>query len=290
MIKNIKSSYIIKKVLSHLIESNKLKLIKNNKSIQKALNINITDYKIYHGRNVGKIIIYETKLKVKEYDLSKLIFDGDYLNNKRNGKGKEFNNGYILFEGEYLNGKRNGKGKEYNKGILIFEGEYLNGLRYGKGKEYYYYNIDEFDQDYRIINEYIKEYYYSYENYKNEKIIFEGKYLNGKRNGKGKEYNNGKIIFEGIYLNGKRWNGKLKEYNYEGILIFEREYLKGKIKENVREYYKNGKLKFEGVYLDGEIWTGHKYYNIGKLSFEDKYLNGRKVKTKIIYYNYINDK
>ena len=58
--------------------------------------------------------------------------------------------------------------------------------------------------------------------------------------------------------------------------------MKGKIKENVREYYMNVKLKFEGVYLDGEIWTGHKYYNIGKLSFEAKYLNGRKVKTKII--------
>ena len=35
-----------------------------------------------------------------------------------------------MFEGEYLNGLRNGKGKEYNsKGDLIFEGEYLNGER-----------------------------------------------------------------------------------------------------------------------------------------------------------------
>ena len=34
-----------------------------------------------------------------------------------------------MFEGEYLNGKRNGKGREYNDEILIFEGEYLNGLR-----------------------------------------------------------------------------------------------------------------------------------------------------------------
>jgi len=33
----------------------------------------------------------------------------------------------IIFEGEYLNGKRNGKGKEYyNNGKLQFEGEYLN--------------------------------------------------------------------------------------------------------------------------------------------------------------------
>ena len=41
------------------------------------------------------------------------------------------------------------------------------------------------------------------------KLEFEGEYLNGKRNGKGKEYNyEGKLLFEGEYLNGKRWNGK----------------------------------------------------------------------------------
>ena len=42
---------------------------------------------------------------------------------------KEYNsyNDKLLFEGKFLNGKRNGIGKEYNgKGVLIFEGEYLN--------------------------------------------------------------------------------------------------------------------------------------------------------------------
>ena len=47
-------------------------------------------------------------------------------------------------------------------------------------------------------------------------------------NGKGKEYNNdGNLIFEGEYLNGER-NGKGKEYNNDGELIYEGEYLKGK--------------------------------------------------------------
>ena len=51
-------------------------------------------------------------------------------------------------------------------------------------------------------------------------IIFEGEYLNGKRNGKGKEYNDSKLKFEGEYLNGNRWIGK--EYNYDnGQLEFE---------------------------------------------------------------------
>jgi len=45
----------------------------------------------------------------------------------------------------------------------------------------------------------VKEYY------DDGKIEFEGEYLNGERNGKGKEYNkNGKLEFEGEYLNSER--------------------------------------------------------------------------------------
>ena len=58
----------------------------------------------------------------------------------------------------------------------------------------------------------------------NGNIIYELK--NG--NGKVKEYYHNKLIFEGEYLNGQRWNGKGKEYNYNGELEFEGEYLNGK--------------------------------------------------------------
>ena len=51
--------------------------------------------------------------------------------------GKEYVtlNNDLLYEGEYVNGKRNGKGKEYyDDGALEFEGEYINGKRNGKEK------------------------------------------------------------------------------------------------------------------------------------------------------------
>ena len=71
-----------------------------------------------------------------------------------------------------------------------------------------------------------------YDNY-NGVLKFEGEYLFGQRNGKGKEYDrNGRIIFEGEYLKGKR-NGKGKEYDNE-----------------------NGELEFEGEYLNGKKWNG----------------------------------
>ena len=85
---------------------------------------------------------------MKEYDKleDKLLFEGECLNKKRNGKGKEYDwNGNLIFEGEYLNGKRNGKGKEYYfDGELEFEGEYLYGKEWdGKG-----YNLNNNNIEY----------------------------------------------------------------------------------------------------------------------------------------------
>ncbi len=45
--------------------------------------------------------------------------------------GKEYSNddGTIKFEGQYLNDKRNGKGKEYDShGNIKIEGEYFNDI------------------------------------------------------------------------------------------------------------------------------------------------------------------
>ena len=155
MLKDIKSSYFNIILFSYIKEGPKLKLIKYNKNLQKNMNISIMNYKYFKGT----YIIYEPNGIGKEYDGRNdiLMFEGRFLNGKRNGKGKEYNYYYldvIDFEGEYLNGKRNGKGKEYDDNKLIFEGEYLNDLRNGKGKEYYEYT---------------------------EYLCFEGEYLNNKR-------------------------------------------------------------------------------------------------------------
>ena len=112
MLKHFKISYFLRVLFSCIDEKQKLKLIKYNKNLQNITEIKLINYKFYSG----KYIIYETKNKGKEYNgyNDELLFEGEYLNGKRNGKGREYdNNGNIKFEGEYLNGKRNGKGKEY---------------------------------------------------------------------------------------------------------------------------------------------------------------------------------
>ena len=65
---------------------------------------------------------------------------------------------------------------------------------------------------------------------------FEGEYLNGRKNGKGKEYDeNKKLKFKGEYLNGFKIQGK--GYNETGNVIFEL-YRNGKGKE----YFSNGRI------------------------------------------------
>ena len=182
----IHSKYILKHIFSLIDEKNILKLIMYNKNYQEKFEINIENYK-----KKSKIYkIAEKNGKGKEFHSynNKLIFEGEYLNGKRNGKGKEyFYDNVLSFEGEYLNGKKwKGKGKEKRNNEIIFEGEYINGKRWiGKGKEYY--------------------------EYRNRQLKFEGEYLNGERNGKGKEYDiNGKLIYEGEYLNNKIKKKKIK--------------------------------------------------------------------------------
>ena len=65
---------------------------------------------------------------------------------------------------------------------------------------------------------------------------------------------NGNLRFEGYYLNGQK-NGKGKEYYDYGGLGFEVEYLYDYKLKGI-EYYKCGKLRFEGDYLFNKKYNG----------------------------------
>ena len=308
MLAKIKSIYFLRIILNHLDESRKLSLIKYNKNLQNAININIINYITLSE----KYIVKESNEKWKIYNgfyNDRLIFEGNYMN----GKGTEYTpEGNLYFKGDYLNGKRNGKGKEFgNEGRVIFEGEYLNGKRHGKGKEFYNdgkllsegefldgkdWNIKQYDKNGNVINELKEGKGYMYEFNQFDEIIFKGEYLNGERNGKGKEFfDNDILIFEGEYLNGER-NGKGKKYSFYGELLAEGEYLYGR-KWNVNMYniynnkitseIKNGRgiliefNEFNNIINEREYSNGLKngkikYYRLENLLFEGEYVNGKK--------------
>ena len=341
---NIKSRYIVKILFSYINEKTKLKIIKYNKKIQNKIDIKLINYRmfseryiIYESNNFGKEyyyindkLIYEGKYKNgerngigKEYDYNgKIIFEGEYKSGKRwNGKGKEFYNDTLKCELKYKNGKINGKVKlYYYANQLEFEGEFMNGVINGKGKLYningelisealysngFIYDYKRYDEDNKIqfiLKEgkgIMKE--YSYDN----KLIFEGKYINGILNGKVKEYYfDGQLKFEGEYFNGYKWNGKeydknrniinelkngkgyIKIYN-ENKIQFEGEYLDGEKNGKGKEFYGNGMLKFEGIYKNGEKNGYGKEFDInGFLIFEGEYLNGKRANGKLKNYYY----
>jgi len=78
---------IIKKICNLLNAKRKLKLVLYNKKLTKILNLSPIDY-----MKLSIIYIIEDKNgKRREYDSysDELIYEGEYLNNKRNGNGKE---------------------------------------------------------------------------------------------------------------------------------------------------------------------------------------------------------
>ena len=346
MLKNVKSLAIQRRIFSHLDKKCLLEIVKYNKNFQKNLNIKIRDFQLLSR----SYIIYEKSGYGKEYDWETdlLIYEGNFLNGRRNGKGTEYDvYGEVIYEGEYLNGKRvekdlinkleieNGVKKVYNylnelvferessdgkkikkeydeKGNIKFEGEYLDGKRNGKCKVYYSNGALKFEGEYLNGKKWNGIVYDKNNNFLYElkdgtghviKKTFVGEYLNGEKNGKGKEYLKSdsdwllhdRLIFEGEFLKGKR-NGKGKEFSYgDGTLLFEGEYSKG-YRLKGKEYFR-GKLLFEGEYLFNKKWNGkvhdiydnHIYdlidgngkvieydHNTGLLLFEGEYLNGRR--------------
>ena len=118
----IKVLLIMKKIFLFLTETLKLDLIKYSKNFQKKIGVDIDNYK----KASGKLRIIGKFGKGQEYKLDtyEFIFEGEFKNGKKNGKGKEYyENGRIKYEGSYLNGRKNGKGKEYYEiGRIKYEG------------------------------------------------------------------------------------------------------------------------------------------------------------------------
>ena len=240
---NIISFGVFTKIFSFFSEKKKLEIIHYNKRIQNNLDVNIKNYQNFKG----KYLKYETIVKEYKYVDDRLIIEGEYFNEKRNENGKNYyEDDIIKYAGKYLSGKKMiGKGSDYDSNVI-------NEL-----KDYHLYR---------------KEYYY------NGKIMFEGEYLNGERNGKGKEYyDDGKVKYDGKYLNGKKWNGK--GFDKKNNLIYKLKDGKGYLKE-----YDDSKL----IYTSFDSILDKNGKELAKKMFEYKKIFFRK-KKHIIKYNYENE-
>ena len=211
----------------------------------------------------------------------KAHYEGEYFNDKFEGKGKYIYENGEYYEGDWKNGLRNGNGKIYKKdGLIRYEGGFIND-KYEGGGQYFWQNNE----------------------------LYIGEFKNGLRNGKGKElYQNGKVKYEGDYVDDK--------YEGNGKYLWENgEYYKGQWKNDLKngkgsEYYKNGNLKYEGDWVNDKfegkgkyIWEncayyigdyknglkngkGKFYYKNGDLKYDGDFVNGKfEGKGKYIFEN-----
>ena len=133
--------------------------------------------------------------------------------------GKAYNNKHEFL---YINGKIEGNIVVYDYiNHELFIGEYKNGEKYNGILRTYFDDISyilkrEVEVKEGNINGKGKEYY------GNQKLKYEGEYLNGEKNGEGILYYrlSGYINYIGNFKDGKK-DGQGKEYDNWGNLIYE---------------------------------------------------------------------
>ena len=158
----------------------------------------IEEFKINNKKEINEEIKVE-KNKKKVYENGE-YYIGEYLNGLRHGKGiLYYKNNTILYDGEFVKDKYEGKGKYIWEDGEYYIGEYLNGLRHGKGIEYYKNNTIKYDGEF-VKGKAEGKGKYICEN--GEYYI--GEYLNGLKHGKGiLYYKNNTIKYDGEFVNDK---------------------------------------------------------------------------------------
>ena len=131
------------------------------------------------------------------------VYNGDWMDHKKNGKGKmTYINGDI-YDGEWLNNLKQGNCLYLYKNGSKLNGEIKKGLFYGTGKKIYE-NGDIYEGEF--ING-MRSRKGKYILYANNHILYDGDWLNNIFNGSGIiSYTSGKR-YEGEFVNGKRYNG-----------------------------------------------------------------------------------
>ena len=92
------------------------------------------DIKNGQANGLGKMYQNGRTVFTSEGDL---IYEGEWKDGKKHGKGKKFYDGDLIYEGEWNEGCYHGKGKEFSDGDLIYEGEWKYSEEHGKGIKYF---------------------------------------------------------------------------------------------------------------------------------------------------------
>lgn len=148
------------------------------------------------------------------------IYNGNFTNDKFDGKGLYVNSNGNYYFGDWENGEPNGVGEVVVNDIKIFKGGFKNGKKNGMGMEKY---PDE--------TEYM------------------GEFIDDERNGKGKLTFKGGSLYEGEFKNGK-FDGK-GEFDWADGKFYVGEFSDGKMNGNGQFVWEDGE-EFIGTYVNNK--------------------------------------
>lgn len=248
------------------------------------------------ARKQGKETLFYNSGKVKEtnqykdgmlegttfgyYPDGTRYYEVNYSEDEKNGSAKNYYlNGKLSSQGWYINGKLNGDWTEYNEqGDIVSITTYLNDEIYGTKLNFYPNGKPDDDETYR------SGWLSSLQLYDTSGNKLHNIQLkNGSGLYKGYHFNN-KVRFEGNYVNGDP-HGLFKLYYFDGSLSSSKNFEKGFLDGDYIEYHHNGKVYLQGSYEIGKrkgIW---KYFSEdGKKTREENYVDGELHGKSIYYY------
>ena len=245
-----------------------------------------------YGTLINSIIKYlntkETKYENGEY------YIGEKLNNLKHGKGfMLYKNDEIKYYGDYINDKRAGKGKFYWENGSYYIGEWANDLKHGKGKLFYKNGNIQYEGDF-IAGKFNGNGTYTWE----DGEYYIGQFYNGLKYGKGIVYTKkGEVIYDGdfvddkyegkgkyVWKDGKYYigefsndlrHGKGKEYYKNGDVIYDGDFVKDKKEGEGKYIYKNGDYYIGPWHNNMKFGKGILFYKNGNIKYDGEFVNGK---------------
>ena len=290
IIKNLNNSEFEKLIKEHskeMLEEKFSLLIKGKiKEIETELGeINPNKKKEYISKN-NQNLIYKPPLYFSD---SKSTYCGTWCKNtlKKEGWGILIDENGNKYEGGWKSDQMDGYGRMISINGDYYEGDINKGIIEGNGTFYSSQNMMLYKGSFKN-NFFEGKGEQTFQNFKNEKAVYEGQFKAGKREGIGKfnfgdgnfyegDFKNDKFDGEGYFKfkDGREYKGfwKNNEMNGKGVFTWdETKRYEGEYKDSRREgfgiYYFGNNNYFEGK------WINNVPHGEGKLVIDEKCING----------------
>ena len=165
------------------------------------------------GKKSGKgKIIYKTGI----------VYDGEWKNDKKDGYGTiTLSDGSLNYQGNFKNGAPDGLGTTYSNGKKVYDGEWKNGKKHGEGVYNYILNDGVLYYKGSFIDDQFSGIGYLTIQTNGAFVEKKGTFLNGELEGAGTEMirfsSSGSSIFSGEFKNGQKYNGIMDAISEKGI-------------------------------------------------------------------------